>query len=81
MGCVALGDLKPGQRASLCGHLELELISDRLRDLGFVPHTSITVVRNAPLGDPIEVELRGYRVCLRREQLGGLCVTLDRKDA
>jgi len=34
----------------------------------------VQLVRRAPLGDPIEIELRGYRVCLRREQLEGLMV-------
>jgi len=45
-----------------------------LAELGFVPGTEVQLVRCAPLGDPIEIELRGYRVCLRREQLEGLLV-------
>ena len=44
-------------------------IPRRLQDLGFVPGTRLRVVRRAPLGDPVEVELRGYRLCLRTEQL------------
>jgi len=50
------------------------MLARRLGELGFVPGTEIQVVRRAPLGDPIEIELRGYRVCLRREQLEGLLV-------
>mgnify|MGYP003729942979 CR=1 FL=1 len=34
------------------------------------------MVRRAPLGDPVELELRGYRLCLRLAQLGGLRVAL-----
>lgn len=47
----------------------------RLLDLGFVPGTVVHVVRRGPLGDPMELELRGYRICLRRHDLEGLCAT------
>jgi Fe2+ transport system protein FeoA len=40
----------------------------RLADLGFLPGTRIRVLRRAPLGDPTEYELRGYRLCLRRRE-------------
>jgi Fe2+ transport system protein FeoA len=30
-------------------------------------------VRAAPLGDPIEFEIRGYRICLRRDDIARLC--------
>ena len=40
-------------------------IARRLMALGFVPGTYVTVVRRAPLGDPIEFELRGGRISLR----------------
>jgi Fe2+ transport system protein FeoA len=38
----------------------------RLIDLGLLPDTKVKVVRRAPLGDPTEYALRGYRLCLRR---------------
>ena len=37
----------------------------RLLDMGVIPGTEITVVKTAPLGDPIEVHLRGYSLTLR----------------
>jgi ferrous iron transport protein A len=40
-------------------------VGERLLDLGFLPKTPIRVLRRAPLGDPTEYELRGYRLCLR----------------
>jgi len=51
-------------------------IPRRLGDLGFVPGTELRIVRRAPFGDPIELEIRGYRLCLRAEQVAGLRVTL-----
>jgi ferrous iron transport protein A len=43
-------------------------IDQRLRDLGLLPGTELRVLRRAPLGDPVEYELRGYRLCLRRSE-------------
>jgi ferrous iron transport protein A len=40
----------------------------RLRELGLVPGTRIRVVRRAPLGDPIEVSVRGSRLAMRRSE-------------
>jgi len=55
----------------ICGHGRAPRL--RLRELGLVAGTRVTVVRRAPLGDPIEIELRGYRLCVRRDELRGLC--------
>ena len=48
----------------------------RLMMLGLTPGTRFTVVRVAPLGDPIEIKLRGFNLSLRREEALGLWVTL-----
>ncbi|MCW5892237.1 MAG: ferrous iron transport protein A [bacterium] len=63
--CVPLDRLPAGRRARVCAHGH-ERVPPRLEELGFVPGTVVEVVRRAPLGDPIEVDLRGYRVCIRR---------------
>lgn len=39
----------------------------RLLDMGVIPKTRITVSRRAPMGDPIELLLRGYVLTLRLE--------------
>jgi Fe2+ transport system protein FeoA len=38
----------------------------KLMELGFVPGEPVIFLRNAPLGGPIEIELMGYRLCIRR---------------
>lgn len=40
----------------------------RLREMGLLPGTQITLVRTAPMGDPIEIKLRGYHLTLRRSE-------------
>ncbi len=71
--CIALADLPLGSRARICAHAVPE--PGRLADLGLVPGTPVRVVRRAPLGDPLEIELRGYRLCLRRSEAGSVCTT------
>ncbi len=44
----------------------------RLLELGLTPGTEISVVRVAPMGDPIEVRVRGYHLAVSRED--GRCV-------
>ena len=48
-----------------------------MRELGFVPGTAVQVLRHGPLGDPVELELRGYRICLRRGDLNTVYVNAD----
>ncbi|HRP05911.1 MAG TPA: FeoA family protein [Opitutaceae bacterium] len=40
----------------------------RMREMGLLPGTSLKLVRTAPLGDPLEIEVRGYRLTLRRSE-------------
>ena len=37
-----------------------------LLDMGLIPHTEVSVRKAAPLGDPIEVTVRGYELSLRK---------------
>jgi Fe2+ transport system protein FeoA len=39
----------------------------RLLDMGLIPKTVVRVVKVAPLGDPIELRVRGYALSLRKE--------------
>jgi ferrous iron transport protein A len=51
----------------------------RLQEMGLVEGTVFTVVKVAPLGDPVEIDLRGYRLCLRKRETAGIEVeVLDR---
>ncbi|MCO5295380.1 MAG: ferrous iron transport protein A [Fimbriimonadaceae bacterium] len=40
----------------------------RLEEMGLTVGTEFTVVKVAPFGDPVEIDLRGYRLCLRRRE-------------
>jgi Fe2+ transport system protein FeoA len=73
-GRMPLAKLPVGLRARLCPPAPGSSIPTRLGDLGFVPGTTLSVVRRAPLGDPVEIDIRGYRLCLRLEQIDTLFV-------
>ena len=63
-----LSTLTPGQEAVIEGVDSSTPVGRRLLDLGFVANTIVRVVRRAPLRDPVEYELRGTRICLRRTE-------------
>ena len=50
----------------------------RIVDMGITPGTRITIIKTAPMGDPIEITLRGYSLSLRRED--ALQITLMDED-
>jgi len=64
---MTLDQLPIGRKAvikSVGGEGDLRL---RLLDMGVIPRTAVTVTRIAPMGDPIEIRIRGYALTLRRE--------------
>ena len=65
-----LNDVAPGEEVTLKtyhegGDLELRR---HLLGMGFVKGSKIKVERVAPLGDPVKLKIKGYSVCLRKEE-------------
>ena len=58
----------PGDTGSVRDLSATGALGQRLMDLGFYPGARVRVVRNAPLVDPVEIELDGCHVSLRREE-------------
>lgn len=54
-------------------------VKRRLVDMGLTPGTEITVRKIAPFGDPIEVNLRGYELSLRREDAGQILLATGKQ--
>jgi len=63
---ISLDALKPGGRGRVQSGEDGHPAVPRLLALGLLPGTEITMVRVAPLGDPVEVEFRGMRLSLRK---------------
>ena len=64
---MTLDGLRPGQDAYItaveCGEPSLR---KHILDMGLTPGTEVTMVKAAPLGDPLELQLRGYELTLRK---------------
>ncbi|HSC89049.1 MAG TPA: ferrous iron transport protein A [Polyangiaceae bacterium] len=61
-------DLELSQRARIESISGERAFRRRLFELGLVPGTEVSVVRVAPLGDPLELEARGSRLSIRRKE-------------
>lgn len=61
-------DLEIGQSASVVRIAGSDAVSRRLLEMGVTPGVEIRRLGAAPLGDPLEFELRGYRLSLRRKE-------------
>ena len=49
----------------------------RLLDMGLIPRTRVTVRKVAPMGDPMEIHVRGYELTLRLEDAANIEVVRD----
>ena len=65
---MTLDQLKPGSQCRIKRLSVLDKLGQRLMDMGVYPGLQLKVVRNAPLEDPMEVELEGYFVSLRHDE-------------
>jgi len=70
-----LSDLKIGQRAKVLGiHMDKPDIRRHLLDMGITKGTEILIKKVAPMGDPVDIELRGYELCIRKEEMKNIDV-------
>jgi ferrous iron transport protein A len=65
---TTLAGLRVGERAKVSRIEGVDDVSLRLMEMGLVPGVELTVLGVAPLGDPLELELRGYRLSLRKSE-------------
>lgn len=73
---MILSDLKPGDRAKILKFQDApRAYRQRLMTMGLTPQAEILVVRRAPLGDPIEIEVRGSLLSLRQDEAA--CLQLE----
>ena len=61
-----LKDVKIGERATVLRLEGLGAVRRRIMDMGITKGTEILVKKVAPLGDPVEITVRGYELTLRK---------------
>lgn len=65
---VPLSTLAPGERGAVAEIRVPAADRPRLMEMGLLPGTAVELVRFAPLGDPVELKVRGYHLTLRRHE-------------
>jgi len=73
---LCLSDLEPGQEATVLQVKALGPVRRRLLEMGFIRGARLKVEKLAPLGDPMELIIKGYHLSLRREEGACILVTL-----
>jgi ferrous iron transport protein A len=73
---MTLDEIKRDQECEIVDITSEGIMGQRLLDMGFIPGTRIKVIRNAPLVDPVEFELKGYNISLRHSEAKQVEVTL-----
>lgn len=67
---MKLSEMKKGERAKVVSiDNSNKVLKRRLLDMGITKDVEIIVKKIAPFGDPIDIELRGYELCLRKKDL------------
>jgi Fe2+ transport system protein FeoA len=72
-----LSALRPGDQATIGRVNGQGPVRRRLLELGLTPGTSVTLVRLAPLLDPMEIRVRGYQLCVRRSEADSVWVRVE----
>lgn len=69
-------EVRKGMRARVVSIRSSSVESRRLQEMGLTEGTEFTVVKVAPFGDPVEIKLRGYRLCLRKQETAHIEIEL-----
>jgi ferrous iron transport protein A len=71
---MTLDELKPGQSGRITTIGVIGPLRRRLMDMGVLVGEEVKVIKVAPMGDPLEVALKSYRLSLRRSEAQGINV-------
>ena len=74
MATQPLNELKKGEKGKIVKVGGKGSVHRRLLDMGLVSGSEVEVQRVAPLGDPVEVRIKGYNLSLRQEEAASIQV-------
>jgi Fe2+ transport system protein FeoA len=69
---MTLDQLPLGQSAKVIKLAGSPAIRRRLMEMGITPAATVQAIRRAPLGDPLDVKIRGYHLSLRKEEAAAI---------
>ena len=74
---MTLHDLKPGESAVVTSVGGEGALRQHFLDMGLIPRTRVTLQKIAPMGDPIEIRVRGYELTLHVEDARNIRIEAD----
>jgi len=77
---ISLRQLKVDQKASIVSVAARGELGRRIRDMGLVPGTEITIIGRAPLKDPVAIRLKGFTMSLRNSEADHIMVETEEQD-
>lgn len=77
MVAKSLDELKPGEKGKIVRVRGKGSVHRRIIDMGVVTGTEVEMQRVAPLGDPIEIKVKGYCLTLRKEEACNIFVEVS----
>ncbi len=72
---TTLDKINIGEQGVIEDYAEVSDLQGRLKELGLVRGTIVSVERYAPFGDPIEIQVRGYHLAIRRKDASHIIVS------
>lgn len=67
-GSMNLSEVKVGGKVTVVQVNGEGILRRRLLDMGLTPRTKVEVIKLAPMGDPIQLFLRGYKLTIRKDE-------------
>lgn len=74
---MKLSDLQVGETGKIKQISTSDVNYRRLLEMGFTEGTQVEVVKSAPLADPIQYQIRGYEITLRRKD--AMCIEVEKE--
>ena len=65
---ISLDGLQPGESAIIVEVSGDDVVASRLMEMGLIEDEPISMIGRAPMGDPTEFAVRGYRISLRKSE-------------
>ena len=78
---ITLDRVQSGQRGTVTTVAGEDSLATRIMEMGVTPGADFVFLGAAPLGDPIEIEIRNYRLSLRKSEAARVAVTLAASDS
>ncbi|WP_319538205.1 FeoA family protein [uncultured Methanospirillum sp.] len=75
MKTTTVENIAPGTSAVITGIAGDPMIKRRLMEMGVIPGSTLKLIRWAPLGDPAECQIRGYKLSIRRSEAAMITVS------